>query len=129
MLKALAAWLAMLLLAIANGALRDFGYGPGMDPLAAHQLSTLIAAMLFGLVIWCFVRRYPPASRRAALLLGVTWTSLTIAFEVVFFHFVGGRPWSALLADYDLHAGRLWPLLLLWVALAPALLYRRRHGR
>jgi hypothetical protein len=29
-----------------------------------------------------------------------------------------------LLADYNLLAGRLWPLVLVWVAIAPALFYR-----
>jgi hypothetical protein len=50
--------------------------------------------------------------------------ALTVAFEFLFFHYVGGEPWPELLANYDLSEGRLWPLILLWVAVAPYLFYR-----
>lgn len=60
MLKALGAWLLMLLLAIANGAARDLCYGQYLGELTAHQLSTIIAAVLLGGVMRAYVRRYPP---------------------------------------------------------------------
>jgi hypothetical protein len=52
--------------------------------------------------------------------------ALTLAFEFLFFHYVGGHAWSVLLANYDLSEGRLWPLILLWVGFAPYLFYRLR---
>jgi hypothetical protein len=64
MWKYLAAWLVMLLVAMANGALRVLTYGRSLDELAAHQLATAIGVPLLGLVIWYFVRRHPPASGR-----------------------------------------------------------------
>ncbi|QID19841.1 hypothetical protein G3580_12880 [Nitrogeniibacter mangrovi] len=117
-------WCLMLLVAIANGGARDLLYGDRMSELAAHQLSTAIGMVLLGALMWGFCRRHPPASDRAALAIGVFWMSLTVAFECLFFHFVAGHPWSALLANYDLSAGRIWVLLLLWVALAPSLFFR-----
>jgi hypothetical protein len=47
------------------------------------------------------------------------WLVATIAFEFLFGHFVSGLTWSALLADYDIRRGRLWPLILLSVGLGP----------
>lgn len=38
------------------------------------------------------------------------------------------REWSMLLADYNLFAGRLWPLVLVWVTIAPTLLRPRQTG-
>lgn len=125
--KALAAWLVMLLVSIANGAARDFTYGRFMSELAAHQLSTLGSILLLGLVIRLFVRRYPLATLRQAIFLGLGWCALTVAFEFLFFHFVGGHPWSELLANYDISAGRVWVLVLLWIAMAPALFFRSRR--
>ena len=40
------------LIAIANGVLREYGYGKRMTERAAHQLSTLIVIVLFGIYIW-----------------------------------------------------------------------------
>lgn len=125
-IRYLIAWFAMLLVSIANGTLRDFGYGRHMPELEAHQLSTLIGIVLLGVVIRLYMRRWPFASARQALGVGLFWMVLTVAFEFLFFHYVGGHPWDALLANYDLSGGRLWPLVLLWVAFAPWLFHRFR---
>jgi hypothetical protein len=127
MARYLAAWFAMLLVSVLNGALRDFTYGRHMPELLAHQLSTLIGIVLLGAVIRRYMRRWPFASARQALFVGLFWMALTVAFEFLFFHYVGGLSWAVLLANYDLSAGRLWPLILLWVAFAPYLFYRLRR--
>jgi len=120
----LLAWLVMLLVSVANGTLRDFTYGKYLPELLAHQLSTYSGMVLLGVVIYVYVRRWPPASGRQALNIGLFWMSLTVAFEFLFFHYVGGHPWDELLAYYDLAAGRLWPLLLVWIFMAPYVSYR-----
>jgi hypothetical protein len=70
-------------------------------------------------VIWGFIRIYPPTSSDRALAIGLAWAALTVAFEFLFFHFVGGHSWSELLANYNLFEGRVWVVILLWVAVAP----------
>jgi hypothetical protein len=120
----LQAWLAMLAVAVGNGMLREVSYGPLTDDSTAQQLSTVTAIALLGLVMWYFLRRRPPASGAAALGVGLLWMGLTVAFEFLFFHYVAGHSWSALLANYDLAAGRLWLLVLLWLLLAPSLFRR-----
>lgn len=128
MLKHLNAWLLMLLVSVANGALRDLSYGRHMTELAAHQLSTLTAVLLLGAVIRAHGRRHPPACARRAIAIGLLWLALTVAFEFLFFHFVGGHAWSALLANYDLTAGRIWVLVLVWIAVAPYVFFRIRRS-
>ena len=132
MRKYVTAWFAMLLVAMANGALRDLTYGKYVDELSAHQLSTLIGVPLLGVVIWQFIRRHPPASGREALAVGLFWMSLTVAFEFLFFHYVGGRSWSDLLGNYNLARGRVWVIVLAWVAISPYWFFRLmpgyRHG-
>ena len=117
-------WGAMLLVSIANGALRDFTYGPQMPEINAHQVSTLCSALLLGTIIRHFCRRAELERGPRALAVGSGWVGLTVAFEFLFCHYVGGPSWSALLANYDLTAGRLWVLLLLWIGLAPSLFAR-----
>ena len=120
----LAAWFLLLAVAFVNGALRAVLFEQRLGEQRAHQLSTLTGMVLFGLVIYWVVRRWPPRSDAEALRVGGVWLLMTVAFEFLFFHYVSGEPWEKLLHAYNLPEGELWPLLLLWVATAPGLLHR-----
>ncbi len=124
LLRYMIAWVPMLLIAIANGALRQLTFGRVMPELHAHQLSTAIGAVLIGLFIWAVVHLWPPASARQALSIGLVWLFLTVAFEFVFGRFVMHHPWSRLLNDYNVIEGRVWVVFLLWLALSPYLFFR-----
>lgn len=124
MIRYLVGWFVLLAVAMVNGALRELTYGKHVSELLAHQLSCLTGILLFALVIRQYVRIWPPVSAREAWHIGLFWMALTVAFEFLFFHYVGGHSWAVLLANYDMSAGRLWPLILLWVAVAPYLFYR-----
>jgi hypothetical protein len=45
----------------------------------------------------------------------------TVAFEVLFFHFLAGKPVQVLLADYNLLRGRIWVLVPLTEVIGPAI--------
>ncbi len=124
MLRYLLAWLAMLVVAFVNGGLRDFTYGRHTSALTANQLSCASGIILLGTVIFLYQRRWPFPSARQAWSAGLFWMALTVAFEFLFFHYVAGEPWEVLVANYDIVNGRLWPLILLWVAVAPYVFYR-----
>ena len=120
----LATWFVMLLVSIANGAARDLTYGKNMSELAAHQLSTLMGVLLLGAIIFAFVHFFTPSSGQEAIFIGLFWMALTIAFEFLFFHFIGGHSWSKLLANYNIFEGRVWVVVLAWVAVAPYVFFR-----
>lgn len=120
----LLAWFVMLLFSVANGALRDLTYGRHLSELAAQQCSTVSGIVMLAGLIWFFMRLRPPSSGRAAMALGLFWMGLTVAFEFLFFHYVGGHAWAELLGNYDVSRGRWWVFELLWLAVAPYLVYR-----
>jgi len=122
------AWLGGPLLGIANATVRELGYRDRVGELAAHQISTATGIALFGGYFWALERRWPLPTTRTALAVGGGWTALTIAFEFGFGRGVAHTSWDELLADYDVRKGRLWPLVLAWIALGPALL-RAAHER
>ncbi|HEX5363230.1 MAG TPA: hypothetical protein VFW59_03095 [Gallionella sp.] len=131
-MKPLLAWFVLLAAAVINGGLRDFTYGRQVSELLAHQISCVSGIALFAVVIHQYVRRWPPVSAREAWYIGLFWMLLTVAFEFLFFHYVAGHPWPVLLANYDLSEGRLWPLILLWVLVAPYFFYRlsgKKHAQ
>lgn len=125
--KYLLAWIGMLLVSVANGIVREFTYGKHMSELAAHQLSTVTSVLSLGLLIWAFTRFHPPASARHAVAIGLGWAALTVAFEFLFFHFVGGHSWSELRSNYDILEGRVWVVVVLWIAAAPRIFFHFRH--
>jgi len=119
-------WIPMLVIAVANGALRQATFAKVMPELRAHQLSTLVGAFLMGLFIWFVVRTWPPSSSRQAIVIGLVWLLLTVAFECFMGLVLAHRPLSQVLYDYNLLAGRVWVLFLIWLALAPWVFFRLR---
>jgi hypothetical protein len=118
------AWFPMVVLAIANGAFRETTYGKRLPDLRAHQLSTLTGGILMGLYIAVVARVWPFASAGQSLAVGALWVAMTIAFEFGFGRLRMGRSWAELLRDYDLRAGRVWGLFLLWLGAAPWVMWR-----
>jgi hypothetical protein len=120
------AWFAMLAIAFAIGALRQTTFAKVMPELRAHQLSTFIGSVLIGLFIWSLVRTWPPASGHQALLIGLFWLILTGAFEFFLGVVLSHRSIAQPIEDYNLLAGRVWVLFLIWLAIAPWVLFRLR---
>ena len=126
MWKYLLAWIPMVAIAIANGAMRESLFRKRLGELWAHQLSCVTGILLFGVYVWALVRIWPPALSGQARIIGVIWLVLTVAFEFSFGHFARGLSWNELLADYNILAGRLWVLVLAWVTIAPYIFYKLR---
>ena len=124
----LLAWLGGPLIGIANGTLRELGYQDRVGERTAHQLSSGSAFALFAGYFELLARLRPLTSTREALRVGAVWLALTIAFEFGFGRGVAHTSWDELLADYDVRKGRLWPLVLAWIALGPAVV-RAAHER
>jgi hypothetical protein len=126
MWKYFLAWFPMVLIAIANGALREAWYSQYLSESRAHQVSTASGVLLFGVYIWMLLRIWKPTSANQALTIGFLWLCLTIAFEFLFFHYVMGHPWSSILHDYNIFAGRVWIAIPIWITVAPYVFYREQ---
>jgi hypothetical protein len=124
--KYVVAWLPGVLIAIANGIIRQFVYRAYLDELPAHQVSVVSFIVLFGLYVWFIIPWLRLTTAVEAIRVGLVWFGLTVLFEFVFGHFVMGHPWSALLHDYNVLEGRLWVVVLLWTTIAPLVVYRLR---
>jgi hypothetical protein len=120
------AWFPMVLIAIANAALREAGYKRYVGELAAHQISTLTGCILIGVYVWVLGSYLELQSPGQAIGVGLMWLAMTITFEFGFGHFVAGDPWSRLLHDYNILEGRVWGLFLLWVTVSPYVFYTIR---
>ena len=125
-LRGVLAWFPMVLIAIGNGLVRVHLFEGRMSELAAHQLSTLLGLLLFGIYIFAFTAIWPIQSARQAWTTGLIWLAMTMTFEFLFGHYIVGHPWSRLFHDYNLAAGRVWILVLIWTTVAPYVFFRLR---
>lgn len=113
----------MLAIAIMNGTARDLWYKKLVGELSAHQLSTVSLIILFAFYTWFVINKFTPDSGKQAIYIGLLWLLLTLLFEFGFGYY-RGNSWQNMLHDYDILAGRIWVLILVWIAIAPYLFYR-----
>ena len=118
-LRALAVWLILLILAVLNGGLRDTQLSPRLGDTVGRGISTLLLCGLIVLATWLTIGWIRPGGSREALAVGALWVALTLAFEFGVGHYGFGKPWPELLADYDLSRGRIWIAVLVVTLLAP----------
>jgi len=118
-------WLAILVLASVNGAVRDLLVAPRVGDTVARALSTLILCGLVWWVTWASIRWLGPRRPGEALGLGLFWVALTLTFEFAAGR-LSGKPWSVVLADYDVLRGRIWVLVPIVTFLAPVWAGRAR---
>ena len=121
------AWLAMVALAILNGAARDFTYGRVMSDQLAHQLSTVSLILVFTVYVWFLIRKWPLESMRQAVGVGALWLMFTVVFEFGMGLFISGLTWEEMLRAYNIFSGNLWVLIPISVAVLPAFMYWIRH--
>ncbi len=124
-IKALITWAAILVLAIANGVLRESVLMPALGSPAALVLSgLLLSVMILGVAYfslpWLHLRR--PAQY---WLVGFGWLALTLVFEFSF-GLSQGKSWAVMLEAYTFEGGNIWPVVLAVTALAPCLAARLR---
>lgn len=113
-------WVALAVLAVANGAFREGVLNPRIGARAGHVLSTIIlscviVAMALAFEAWLADDR----GIGVAFGIGTVWTALTLAFEFGLGHYVQGQSWQVLLEQYDVRTGHIWPLVLVATLLSP----------
>lgn len=118
-MKYLLAWFPLVIVAIANGAIREAFFKNVLNDFRAHQLSTLTLLTL--MFVYGYLMRHwlNIQHTKEALQCSVLWVAMTLAFEFGFGHWVGKKSWGELLVQYDLLSGNLWTLVIVFTAVLP----------
>jgi hypothetical protein len=124
--RLLIVWFAMLIMASANGGVREALLLPLMGPGPARALSTLLLCAIVFLLTYFTIAWIGPRSSREAWVIGALWVALTLAFEFLAGHYLFGSPWSELLAEYNVFRGRIWILAVISIFVAPRMCARAR---
>ncbi len=127
----LLAWLIILGLAVANGALREAVLIPALGKPSGLVLSGVLLSSLVALVAYGLVRVKQDVTVSQGLLIGILWLSLTLTFEFTFGRYVAHQSWAELLDAYTFKDGNIWPVVLVVTLLAPtaAALFHARSRR
>jgi hypothetical protein len=126
LMRTVGIWFVLLAGAVANGAFREAVLTPRMGRGSAHTLSTILLSLLILLIGWISTPWIAPRTLQEAWVIGTMWVGLTIAFEFLAGHYVFGRTWNELLADYNLLAGRIWLMVLVVTLMTPVFAFTRR---
>jgi hypothetical protein len=119
LLRAVITWLGILILAIANGGLREAVLIPRFGQQAGLVASGMLLALLVLAAAFATIRWIGVPGR--GWDVGGLWLVLTLLFELSFGRLVQHKSGAEILRAYTFADGNTWPLVLLAVAAAPAL--------
>ena len=86
----------------------------------------MLSALILGFG-WALTPWIRPTTLQDAWVIGALWVALTLAFEFLGGHFLFGKPWQELFADYNLFAGRIWVMVLIVTLMTPAIAFTTRR--
>lgn len=109
-LKATGLWFGFVAMAALVSGLRAGLLVSAFGEHRAHQVASVLTALLIFVAIAVFVRASALAPREA-LSIGCFWFGLSVLAEFVLLHYLLGVSWARLFADYDLRRGRLFALV------------------
>lgn len=95
----------------------------------ARRLSALTIASIFTAYVVLVWRATGITTQARAFAVGAYWFVATMATEaIVLNRWMGGMSWRAILTTYNVLAGELWPLVLIYVGVLPALVHAIKGG-
>lgn len=118
--RAALTWVSMIPVAITNGIIREIALKPLLGDRTARQVSVVTGSAAFLVLVYLMMRhQVGRETDRRLLEIGAVWVAATVVFEFGFGHYVDGKTWDELLHDYNIFAGRFWPVVLAVEFLAP----------
>lgn len=116
--RAFLVWLLMMVAETIHGVLRKMFLAPLVGDFRARQIGVFIGSLLILGIATALIAWIRPTSIQALTGIGAMWLALTLAFEFGL-GLALGRPWEAMLADYDLTQGGLLSIGMVVLALSP----------
>lgn len=123
LLKYSFAWFGMMIIAIINGSVRDFGYATLVSEQAAHQISTITLILFFAAWYRFLTLKWPIESSKQAWKIGTIWLILTLTFETVIGLTLTGLSPAEIIQHYNIFSGNLWVLIPFWTFTGPWIFY------
>lgn len=118
-LRGLAAWVLILVFAIANGVVREKLLLPLLGVPLAPLASGLILIAAIVAITYLLARWLDLSSLTRRLSLGLMWLTMTFAFETSYGVVAEQKSCADLLDAYTFQSGNIWPVVLFITVAAP----------
>ena len=125
-IRALAVWLAIIVVESVHGTLRQLFLAPVLGDFPARRIAVFTGALLIVAIATLTARWLGTRTMRERFQVGALWVVLTVAFEFLLGRLVLRYDWSRLLEDYDPSRGGLMLLGLAVMFLSPLIGARMR---
>ncbi len=129
LIKVVLWWIAILILAILNGALREMVLIPGIGLFAGLFTSGLILSALVFLVAYVAMPGLGRLSNAQYWLVGSVWLAMTVIFEFSFGFYIEHKELAEILQAYVFKGGNIWPVVLVSALVSPWLAAQLRARR
>lgn len=120
-IKALLAWLAIIVAETLHGILRVILLTPIVGEIRGKQIGVLFGSAIIFAIACMTVRWIGVFDRSRLLAIGALWVALTVGFEVILGRAVLGLNWNDIAADLDPRNGSFMVLGLLFMIICPVL--------
>ncbi|MCG6167158.1 hypothetical protein [Leptospira sanjuanensis] len=118
-------WFLLLVFAFVNAAIRELTYKEATGEFLSHQISVFTGMILLSVPIWLILKLKPLKNSGQAVRVGLLWVLLTEVFEFSMSVFWVRKPFGEFLQVHNVWKGEMWPLLLVWIGVAPYWFYKR----
>lgn len=124
--RSLAVWLLIIVAEVLHGILRAIALVPFVGEFRSSQIGVFTGSAIIFAITFLTIRWIRAARTTELLFVGGLWLVLTVTFELLLGRFVMGLSWERIGADYNLLAGGLMPLGLVFLFLSPLLAAKLR---
>lgn len=119
-------WLVLAMVMSLNGVIREAVLVRVLGRTLSDIVSAALGMTAIVAVTWRLLRAVH-LSPAGAMEVGAVWAAMAAAFDLVVGHYVDGKTWTELLNNYAIWRGRLWPVVLGLVLVAPLVWCRGRR--
>lgn len=124
--KSVVVWAGILVIAMANGIVRELILVPALGQLSGFIISGLTLSALIVYSAYLALPWLGTRNRSALVVIGLSWLVLTLVFEFSF-GLLQGKSLSTLLYSYRFKSGNIWPVVLLITVAAPLIAAKIRR--
>lgn len=112
-------WLLIAVLAIVNGIFRESLLVPLIGHSAALPVSGISLSSIIFIVTYFVFPMFGKRSFQTYFFIGLQWVLMTLIFELVFGHYIIGKPWPVIFEVFNVYQGNLFVIVLLTSLFSP----------
>ena len=120
-------WGIIALLAIINGIFREGILLSNLGQNMAILVSGIMLSIIVFMVTYISFPLFGKHHVHTYFLIGLQWVIMTLIFELIFGHYVMGKPWSEILQVFNIMQDDLFIIVLVVSLFSPLLVAKMRN--